>query len=745
MLIFLIGCSLYSSAQYYPAPQPVDRKNESILTRKLSTVTDQLTKADLLIDLANINYYKPERKPAFVKKAVQYALEASTVSQKLNNTKKFNQSQYILALCYLIQNDFKAAEALVSGLDDPTKNDLLVSIAFKTLDIADNSDTAKVHKAAQLLDQARLFSIKMKNKKNEMTCRLYLIMADHILNAKMDPVPALEQLVAEYKKTKIVGLHYVYQSLAGVYNERSLNDKSLYYIQEAIKEMHGSGDLVPAGDFYNGLGIIFKQEGENDKEMEAKLTSLSYYKLRPTSGNIIGSINSITMAFIHQKKYQESINFLNKNLKEYPPETEDEKMSVASAYGNAYLALKNYQLAEKYFLQRFQMNLKATGPTFSSYDRMGYFYIESKQYEKAGPYLKEALRLKTHLVSPNAISSLQFRMYLVDSAAGSYLSAMKHLSATHSFADSVLKAKKNTEISELLVKYEDEKKKSEIRSLKQKGQLDAANVKRAKLIENITIAGIIIVLLVGGLFYRQYRNKQKLNLEIISKNKHQEILLFKLNRLLSEKEWLLKEVHHRVKNNLHTIISLLNIQAEFLKDDALLAIENSQHRIYAMSLIHQKLYATDDIQTIDMFAYVTELVEYLKNSFGEQEHIKYLTEIDPLFLDVGQAMPLGLIINEAVTNSIKYAFPKHRDSTISISLKSETNRITMVIADNGIGIPQTAQNAKLSSLGLKLIEGLSGDINAEFRIENDNGTKISITFEPDYLQSLKIVEKEEMA
>ena len=742
---FLALSTLWCSAQYYPSPKPVPATKEASLTRDLQGIPDNLKKIDLLLSLANIYYYKPERKPAFIDKSISLASSALKISEKLKNREKFNQSQYLIALCYIWEDNFKAAEAVLPLLDESTKNNLLVSIGFKALDVSHGKDDPNLITAEKMLERARVSSVQLKNKKNELTARHYLIMVNYMKDATVDPVKKLDEIIAEYKSSKVVGVQYVYQSLAGIYNDRSLADKSLYYIRQAIKEMHASGDLNPAGDFYNGLGLIFKQEKENDKEMEAKMTALSYYKTTPALGNIIGSINSVMMAYINQRKYQQAIDFLNKSLKEYSPNTLDEQMSVTSAYANAYLGLKQYALAEKYFLKRFKMNLEIAGPSFGSYDRMGYFYIESRQFTKARPYLEEAFRLKGPRTSPNALASLQYRLYLVDSAAGNYLSAIKHLNINHSYNDTIAKAKKNGEISKLLVQYEDDKKQSQIRSLKQQSQLDLANIKRASLIQNVSIAGTILVLIAGGIFYRQSIIRKKLNKEILAKNRRQEVLLSRLNRLLSEKQWLLKEVHHRVKNNLHTIISLLNIQAEFLKDDALLAIENSQHRIHAMSLIHQKLYASDDVQTIDMVEYIKELLNYLKSSFGEGDNIKYISRVDPLFLDVGQAMPLGLIINEAVTNSIKYAFPNDEKGTISIFMEKNDRMVTLTIADDGIGMPESAKNAKINSLGLKLIEGLSGDINATLKIESDQGTKLMIIFDPEYLNSLTVMEEEEIA
>ncbi|HJY13883.1 MAG TPA: sensor histidine kinase, partial [Flavobacterium sp.] len=149
----------------------------------------------------------------------------------------------------------------------------------------------------------------------------------------------------------------------------------------------------------------------------------------------------------------------------------------------------------------------------------------------------------------------------------------------------------------------------------------------------------------------------------------------------------MKEIHHRVKNNLQTVISLLNSQSAYLDNDmALSAIKNSQHRIHSMSLIHQKLYNAENISTINMPNYIKELVEYLKESFNTGQRIRFEINVAPLELDVAQAVPLGLILNEAITNSIKYAFPDDRNGMVYIKLESTADkRYLLAISDNGIG------------------------------------------------------------
>src|SRR5258705_7294084 len=178
--------------------------------------------------------------------------------------------------------------------------------------------------------------------------------------------------------------------------------------------------------------------------------------------------------------------------------------------------------------------------------------------------------------------------------------------------------------------------------------------------------------------------------EIRKKNDHLQELIGDKDKLLSEKEWWLKEVHHRVKNNLHTIICLLESQAMYLENDALQAIEKSQHRIYAMSLIHQKLYQNEDITSIDMSVYLEELIMYLRQGF-DADQIEFSLRVEPVHLNLSQAIPVGLIVNEAVTNSIKYAFAECNTGKISICIQEKEGVITLIVSDNGKGVVPKAE------------------------------------------------------
>ncbi|HEU5165046.1 MAG TPA: sensor histidine kinase, partial [Chitinophagaceae bacterium] len=144
-------------------------------------------------------------------------------------------------------------------------------------------------------------------------------------------------------------------------------------------------------------------------------------------------------------------------------------------------------------------------------------------------------------------------------------------------------------------------------------------------------------------------------------------------------------------------------------------------------LIHQKLYGSENVSSIDISVYVRELVSYLSDSFNIGQRIRFEYALEPLEMDVSQAVPLGLILNEAITNSLKYAFPDDRAGIVSISLFNTTaDNYLLCISDNGVGI--TANFNKTGSLGMSLMKGLSEDLDGDFSIENNNGTIIKISF-----------------
>ncbi len=200
---------------------------------------------------------------------------------------------------------------------------------------------------------------------------------------------------------------------------------------------------------------------------------------------------------------------------------------------------------------------------------------------------------------------------------------------------------------------------------------------------------------------------------------------------LKEKDLLLKEIHHRVKNNLQIIISLLNLQSGYIKDEETLkAVREGQNRVRSMALVHEKFYQSEELGEIDFKEYSEKLCHFLKQSYADHDApINITVHADGIGFDMDTAMPCGLLITEIVSNSLKYGFPNSREGEISIDFKKVPDKkVLMTISDNGIGLPSGFEIEKSDSLGMQLIIALTSQLDGELKFSGDNGTKFSITF-----------------
>jgi two-component system, sensor histidine kinase PdtaS len=368
---------------------------------------------------------------------------------------------------------------------------------------------------------------------------------------------------------------------------------------------------------------------------------------------------------------------------------------------------------------------------------IGQYFIDKQQFSKAVIHLQRALDAAKRTNSVFITRDIHLILYKADSALGNYFSAMQHLLRHKLLNDSMFNEAKSWQITELQVQYETAKKEKDINSLNTQNQLQRIKVDQAIKAKNITLTGIALLLIIVGLVFNRYlikkRNNHKLEAhkkELAQKNSFLETLNVEQNKLLKEKEWLIKEVHHRVKNNLQMVTSLLNTQSTYLVDEAaVLAVKDSLRRMQAMSLIHQKLYQSENISFIAMPGYINELVNYLRDSFDTGNRIVFEQTIESIRLDLSQAVPLGLIINESIVNAIKYAFPDRRKGKIGIRLQYDgADHQSLTISDNGIGLPEGFDIKKHNSFGLDLISGLANQLNGRFTITSNDGLHITIRF-----------------
>jgi two-component sensor histidine kinase len=293
--------------------------------------------------------------------------------------------------------------------------------------------------------------------------------------------------------------------------------------------------------------------------------------------------------------------------------------------------------------------------------------------------------------------------------AEAYAGIAKYDSAYHfeklrsEIKDSLLTEQTSARMSELQTKYETAQREAKI-------ALQDDKLREQRIVIWAVAAVLAMALIAGTLLWRLSKQLRKRN---------------------EEKEFLIKEIHHRVKNNLQVLSSLLHLQSRHIKDEtALDAVREGQNRVEAMGLIHQKLYMGDNLASVEMRDYLQNLGDTLLDSFGLDGRVKITYHLQPMHLDVDTAIPLGLIINELVTNSLKYAFPDGRQGQIEISLwKNERGQLCLKVADDGVGKAGAPQLKGSTSFGTNLVEILSKKLKGKQEVMNGEGYATVIRFE----------------
>ncbi|AYL95372.1 histidine kinase dimerization/phosphoacceptor domain -containing protein [Mucilaginibacter celer] len=703
-------------------------------------------KFNLLLQLAQYNILKPGELKVDLDNAADFINQAKRLNKRLLNDESEGYILLVQSMLVKERGDKKRglelAEQAVSRLKKVSFSHHLGDAYIELSTYYTYFIQEQLNKKIQIVELG-VSALKREGKILKLAYSQQLL-ADLYTNnaAQAKALGVLNSSLANYKAVHYKSLQGVYIIYSTAYSLMSDYKMSLKYGLLALRTAEELQDTtMQRCEINNILGVILVKMKEYEKSIEYFKNALQIAERYDDRNSILLVISNTVTAYNSLKKYKESLHFI-KGIPLRYLNTKDPAFSsvISYIYCSIYISLKLYPEAKPYaerlsLIVTNQPNMIAN--INNAYLVLIKYYTATKQYSAARKYLNSGM---AKIKSNGGEVPLQMQRYYglsfkLDSAVGNYKSAIENILKFNKLKDSIFNQTKTKQLKQLEIEYETEKKASEIKILHQKAVIQQEAYQKVSLLKNITLGGILVLFAFICLLYRQYRSKQKSNRIVNLKNFQISEKNKLLEHLLKEKEWLLKEVHHRVKNNLHTVICLLESQALYLENDALKAIENSQHRIYAMSLIHQKLYQAEDVKTIDMSIYLPEFIQYLNESFGTQRQVRFHLEIEPIQLGVSQAIPLALIINEAVTNSIKYAFTPDVIGIISVSMSQHGQEITLIVADNGIGLDPTITNMPSESLGLKLMNGLSEDINAHIFFENYNGTRITILFNVDPLNN----------
>jgi len=485
-------------------------------------------------------------------------------------------------------------------------------------------------------------------------------------------------------------LHMVNESLkttvllADIYKEMGGEKGTLEYLQKALtlareaqqraeKEKNHPGIVLSL----NEQGIILRDMARHTGKKDLLDTAFTRYQravgIVQQTGEAVQQLprlyNNISQVYNeHYKDYPKALEYLFKAVDLNTAKNNQYSLSHNYAnISNAYLQMGDYSNALLYAhrMKATALALNVPGRKVNAYKQLAKIALRMQRYDSAYYYAQHDREL----------------------------------------SDSLNNTTKAGQIADMQTRYETQQKEAVI------AVLDQSNAIKNKLLWIVSAATAVLCLAVT-LLYRQKKTLQKQQGQIAAQ----------ANRL----QWLIKELHHRVKNNLQVVSSLLNLQSHRIKDaEGKAAVRESRLRVQAMSLIHQRLYQVEDVTSVNFSLYINDLIQMLATSYGRRpDEMDLQVTVEKEFLDVDTAMPMALLANEVITNAFKYAYGQVARPALHISLRKNNGQLLLSIADNGPGATYMNDRA---GFGTKLIDTLTQQLLAECRVETSGGTRYFFT------------------
>ncbi|MCD0465100.1 histidine kinase dimerization/phosphoacceptor domain -containing protein [Flavobacterium sp. ENC] len=723
--VLFLGTGISAIAQSKEDPEQ--------LKKKIASAENDSQKVELLLALSNYYLMKPGEFKTDLESAYILNIQAKNLSNDLNYKPGKGKTILLEAqICREKGDSEKALKKTKEALAYFQKNNLTEQQgeSYNELAVYEND----VNKKAGLKEKAIQLFKKSGAKEKQATTLKEL---GELYSSNEDPDKAdliLQESLAIYKAIHFTELQGVYNILCEVNTQKGNYSEALKYALLAEKTALALHDnSLQLSSVYNHAAVVYYYLRQNDKAEEYWYKALEIAKYYKDTEYVRTIAENLCSLLIRQKKENDALKLIKEMQLRFPTSNVERKMVENYLLFNIYRIQENIPKATVYYKilkDYYGENADRNGNSVAILRSFASYQYQIKKYDDFYRTIKHLDALAAASGNNNIRSESHLIWFKADSSTGDYLGAIKHYQLYKSLSDSVFKGEKSKQINSLQVEFESEKKDKNIDLLTQEAKLQKIQIQNDTVVRYVFIGSVLVLVLFLAFLYNSFRSKNKKNeeLEIQRQQINEQNELNK--KMLIEKEWLLKEIHHRVKNNLQIVISLLNTQSAYLdNEDALMAIQNSQHRMHAMSLIHQKLYQSDNLANIDMSWYIYELISYMKECFNTDKNITFILDTEKVYLDVAQAVPLGLIINEAINNAIKYAFPSDSMGEVMISLKNiGENNYQLIITDNGVGLPDHFETLERNSLGMNLMIGLSDQIDGTFNMENSNGLTITIAF-----------------
>lgn len=562
----------------------------------------------------------------------------------------------------------------------------------------------------------------------------------------------LNRSLATYQEINFKKLQTVYDLMAIVNSRLGDYPNAVKYGLLGVQNAEAVGDTnnLDLATSYNRLAGAYS---ESNQFADATIYGQKALKiaLKYNAGaEVYDILILITYSLMQQNDWRKALDIINQVESTVKPSSVSDSIHLFTAHGVALIEAKDLNNAYKYIMQleritKQHLNDNTTPVLLHAYSCMIQYKKAMHQYKEMYFYVLQYISIANKYKVYPPLRKGYLYLATSDSALGDFKNAYNDYKEYTRLLEAKYTQARSMQFAQLQVLYQTDKKNQEIilkqkdiALLKNQNNLQELNLQKGKTTRNVIIVSalsLLAVLSVGYVIKQRYSKQlEKKQKKIDIQNATLKELLSGQQKLVKEKEWLVKEIHHRVKNNLQIVISLFNTQSQFLDNpSALEAIKEGRERMQAIALIHQKLYQPEQGSLVKMASYIPEMVDNLKSGFADIRNIIFQLDVDEINLDASQAVPVGLILNEAITNAIKYAFPARRQGIIQVLFKQIEHEKTMLkIKDNGVGLSEQFDTGEYASLGIRLIKLFSEQLEADLHIENNNGLEIALYFKPQH-------------
>lgn len=480
---------------------------------------------------------------------------------------------------------------------------------------------------------------------------------------------------------------FIAQSLLNiglVYRSRKDYANAIKFYKQSYQIKKTVGDSTGMLNSLINTGAAFQSNGQFDSSYKYAYTSLQLAKTLASYDDVAATKENIAASLINLNRTGEALQYLNETDKDSAINKNKRRLLTHyESYGDLYLQQNNIELAQLYFTKALEL-------------------------------AKSNNRLETMEVFYRKLSKCFYQQQ-------KYKLAYDYYDLSKTISDTLLNEENSRQINEMSAVYETAEKESRIGALHTENEINLSEAKNRRTERNYFALATVLFIGLAGISYRAYTNNKKKKLMLDHQNKI-------IEKSLAEKEILLREIHHRVKNNLQIVSSLLSLQSNYIIDEqALDAVKESRNRVESMSLIHQNLYQEENLTGINVKQYIENLTENLFYSYNiKPDKIKLVKEIDTLILDVDTVIPIGLILNELITNCLKYAFINNNNGNIKVMLKEINSNLLLSVYDDGIGLPVNFKPGVKKSFGHKMINAFLQKLNGKMKMYSEDGTKVDI-------------------